>query len=88
MDDRLTVFQFVHHFLTHTIVWEVWETDYASIEDTREGMARGMSDCFFTGNDDKVYMVNWPHFTSRERAEDYVRTADDSYTKYEVVIFN
>lgn len=87
-DDRLTVFQFVHHFPTHTTVWEVWETDYSDISQVSRGMSAGMADNFLAGADGKVYMVSHPMMMSRHGAMEYVRKADDYYTAYQVIEIN
>lgn len=80
-EDRLTVFQFIHHFLTHSIVWEIWESDWQDLEHIPEKMR----DSFFVGADGRMYMGTQPLMMRRVKAEEYVRTADDSFTKYEVI---
>lgn len=79
--ERQVVWQFIHHFLTHSTVWEVYETDYPSMESVPEKLQSVM----FTGADQKVYMTNWPRMASRKEAVSYIRADGDKYFRYEVI---
>lgn len=79
--EALNVMYFVHHFPTHSVVWEVWETDYASIDDIPVSLREGM----FEGADGKVYHTFYPSMYSRKRAEDYCDVSDNEFTRYAVV---
>lgn len=75
------VMYFIHHFPTHSTIWEVHETDgYASIGDA-ESVYSGA----FEGADSKVYMSYEPIMMRRERAEEYVKVPNNEFIRYSVI---
>lgn len=80
------VMMFVHHFPTHTIVWEVHETDgYTSLADTPVA-AREL---FFVGQrDGKIYMGTEPMMMRRSKAEAYCRVQDNDWQRFTVIEIN
>lgn len=80
--NQLLVMLFVQHLPTHSVCWEVWETDYARIEDVPPRIKGG----FFTARDGVVYMMpGFPMMDSRKAVEQYAGVKDNPYNRYEVV---
>lgn len=75
------VMYFVHHFPTHTTVWEIHETDgYESLNSalTVYGGA-------FKGNDGQIYMSYEPIMMRRERAENYCQVKNNEFQRFTVI---
>lgn len=72
---------FVHHFPTHSIVWEVYETTYASwsaVHLNRE--------IYFMGQTDgKIYMGSEPMMMRRDKAIEWCDVRDNTFNSYTVV---
>lgn len=79
---QLTAYMFVHHFLTHSTVWDVYGSDYDSIDDVPEKNRQ----FFFEDAHGNIFMSQGPVMMRRDQADAYTRDADDSaYWRYEVI---
>lgn len=73
---------FVHHFPTHSVVWEVHETDYPSMADT----PLACREIFFSGQrDGKIYLGSEPMMMRRVKADAYCTVMDSEWQRFTVV---
>lgn len=64
------IYVFVTDYPTHSILWEVYETDYKSLSEVKH-----RPDLHFEGADGKVYFTQWPMYGSKERIDNYLSGA-------------
>lgn len=77
---------FVHHFPTHSIVWEIFETDWDSLEAVYPPYNRRY---MFVDRDGVIWLMEEPTMKRRSHADKYAENIPSEYPyfDYEVFVF-